>query len=356
MDSRVLLATLGLFLPAFAQQPPAQPAAEAPDVRIRTQVNVVVAPTTVTTKSGRFVSDLKPHEFRLYDRGRSQSIRVDQAFQPLSIVVLIQANDTAEPVLPKIRRVSSLLSEILMGQNGEIAIMAFDHRLQLLQDFTSESAKIDQALAKLRPGSTSSRMIDAITEATRMLRRRGADHRRIILLISETKDKGSEMRTREALLEIQFQNVLLYSVNINRLVTTVLARTPVPRPDSVPPSARHMPGGGSYTPEEVRQNQPQGNTIPLFVEVFNQAKAIFVSNPQEVLTRYTGGREFAFVKQEALEQAITSISEEVHSQYLISFNPSNKEEGGYHEIQVEVMRPDLEVRTRPGYWMAAVPE
>ena len=34
----------------------------------------------------------------------------------------------------------------------------------------------------------------------------------------------------------------------------------------------------------------------------------------------------------------------------------NPDEGGYHEITVEVTRPGLKIRTRPGYWMAAVPE
>jgi len=63
----------------------------------------------------------------------------------------------------------------------------------------------------------------------------------------------------------------------------------------------------------------------------------------------------SLVKQEALESAVAAISDELRSQYLVSFNPSNKEEGGYHEILVEVS-----VRAQgphaPGYWMAAVPE
>jgi hypothetical protein len=77
-----------------------------------------------------------------------------------------------------------------------------------------------------------------------------------------------------------------------------------------------------------------------------------------VLTKYTGGKEYSFVRQEALEQAIADIGEEIHSQYLISYNP-NKEvrlEGGLHKIRVEVDRPGLKVRTRPGYWMAGIPE
>jgi hypothetical protein len=48
------------------------------------------------------------------------------------------------------------------------------------------------------------------------------------------------------------------------------------------------------------------------------------------------------------------IGREIHNQYVISYSPNNKEEGGFHELKVLVTRPDLEVRTREGYWLASV--
>ena len=51
---------------------------------------------------------------------------------------------------------------------------------------------------------------------------------------------------------------------------------------------------------------------------------------------------------------MSAIGRELHNQYMISYNPSNKEEGGLHTLRVEVTRPGLEVRTRGGYWMAGV--
>jgi hypothetical protein len=45
----------------------------------------------------------------------------------------------------------------------------------------------------------------------------------------------------------------------------------------------------------------------------------------------------------------------ISSQYLISYNPNNKAEGGFHEIAVKVSNSDAKtVRTRPGYWLASV--
>ena len=45
---------------------------------------------------------------------------------------------------------------------------------------------------------------------------------------------------------------------------------------------------------------------------------------------------------------------ELHSQYIISYNPSNKDEGGWHDIHVSVEASNVKVRARPGYWMASV--
>ena len=93
---------------------------------------------------------------------------------------------------------------------------------------------------------------------------------------------------------------------------------------------------------------------PIVVEIFTQVKALFVPNPAEVFTQYTGGREYSFSGIKSLERAVSDLGEELHSQYMLSYSPSDQvlEEAGYHKIRVDVNRPSLEVRTRPGYWMA----
>ena len=54
------------------------------------------------------------------------------------------------------------------------------------------------------------------------------------------------------------------------------------------------------------------------------------------------------------EDRTPPVGEEIHSQYLISYQPNNKEEGGFHEISVDVGRKEVKVRTRPGYWLASI--
>jgi hypothetical protein len=107
------------------------------------------------------------------------------------------------------------------------------------------------------------------------------------------------------------------------------------------------------TPTEVLQNRQTGNFVPMFVEIFKGVKGIFIDNPSEVYTKYTGGREFSFASQRGLDDAITAVGAEIHSQYLLSYTPNNLDEAGFHTIEVRVKgRPNLKVRTRPGYWIA----
>ncbi len=355
MYMRVLSA--GLFLAAssflVAQETPAD------DKAISVTANFVLAPVTVLDKDGSYVNGLEPHHFHLSDNGKQQDIRVDVAFQPISLVIAVQANAHVEAILPSINRIGGLIGPLVIGEQGEAAVLAFDHRLRVMQDFTSDPSKIADGIKKITPGSSTSRMIDAVTDAVRMLSSRPPNRRRILLLVTETQDKGSEGRLRQALTDVQLQNVSVYSVNISRALAGLLGRPPQPRPDNRPPAqSASLPPNVPATPNNVMQaTGSEGGSaqfVPLMVEIFKSSKAIFVDNPVEVLTKGTGGTEFSFAKQKGLEEAIAKIGEEIHSQYLISYSPNNKAEGGFHEIQVDVDWPRARARTRPGYWMAAV--
>jgi VWFA-related protein len=323
----------------------------------RERVNIVVAPTTVLDRDGNYVNGLEQRHFKLYDNGKLQEIREDVSFIPISLVVVIQRSAKTELALPAVQKMGAMLEQLVLGEQGEAAIIAFDHRIETICDFTNDGKKFTEALQKLRPGSYTARQTDAVVTATRLLRSRPANRRRIMLLVSETRDGGSEAKVREALTELQLHNIIVYPVNMSYWVNKLMTRDQAPVASPIPPSARPLPPGAPQTPNTAAQmgvGGTMGNVLPLVNEIFVATKAIFVANPQELYSKYTGGTETNFVGLKGLEQAIGKIGEELHSQYLLSYNPNNKEEGGYHTIQVVVTKPNLKVRTRAGYWMAAV--
>ncbi len=321
------------------------------DIVVTTKV--VIAPTTVTDRDNRFINGLHVEDFVLTDNERAQRITQDVVYQPLSVVVAVQANADVEGILPKIQKIGPALTALVTGETGEIAVMCFDHRIRTLQEFTTDGNKVDLALKKITPGSSSSRLNDATMQAINMLRSRPQNRRRIILLVSETRDIAGSIRPREVLEAAQFQNVLIYAVDISHLLSSLSRKAPYVRPPSIPAEAHSNPTGGVMTPTELAQNTNNGNAIPAFVEIFKGIKGVFVDNPSELYTKFTGGREYSFATQKGLDQVITDIGEELHSQYLLSYTPTNQEEAGFHAISVVVKgRPGLKVRTRPGYYIA----
>jgi hypothetical protein len=104
-----------------------------------------------------------------------------------------------------------------------------------------------------------------------------------------------------------------------------------PKPDDTPVRADLGPGGYLYG----------------LGELFRLHQADLSS----LFTQTTGGTTLNFLKKNALEQAIQLIGEEVHRQYILTFQPKGGEPGQYHTIRIEVKdRPDLQAKTREGYW------
>jgi VWFA-related protein len=267
-----------------------------------------------------------------------------------------------EGILPQVQKIGNLIAPLVIGDQGEAAVVAFDSRIRTVQDFTSNPDLVTQAVKKLQPGSNSNRVVDAVVESARLLNHRPLNRRRIILLISETRDLASESRAREALIDLQLANVVLYGVDMSRFVSTLTGPAPDPRPLPQPATAYPLPGGVPATPTTVAQtyglNGGRAEFVPLMVEILKDVKYLFKDNPVELFTKGTGGSEFGFVKQHGLEDAIERMGDELHSQYLISYSPNNKLEGGFHNILVAVEgHPEVKrIQTRPGYWLAAKPE
>ena len=316
-----------------------------------------MAPVTVTDNNGNIIDGLNPGDFRLYDNGKLQKVTEDMTSHPLSLVVAIQANAQVEKILPQIQKLGSLLQAQVLGEEGEVAVVEFDHRVQTLTGFTSDPDKVNAALKSIKPGSWSSRLNDAAIESITMLKSRPSTRRRALLLIGENGDKGSQIKPREVMAPAEFANVVIYSVDMSHLLASLTATPP-------PPLTRHAAsgrgahggqGGNVATPTTDSQNA-LGDWTPVIKDIFDEAKGVFVKNPLEVFTQYSGGRQYTFMNQRALDRAVSDFGAELHSQYLLTYVPNNQDEPGFHNIVVQVARPDLKVRTRDGYYLAGTPE
>jgi VWFA-related protein len=345
------------------QQPP-KPTEKAPEQQepapIRVTVDYVSTPAWVYDRNGDYVNGLRPEQFRLFDNEKEQNISVAVSFTPISLVICIQSNSHVAGLLPQVKKISNLIKPLLIGDQGEAAVIAYDSRVRTLQEFTNDPDKIGIAVSKIQPGSDANHLIDAASAATRMLRTRPRERQRVILLIGETRDLYSEMRMREAMIDMQLANVVFHAVDMSRFMTTLTAPTPSPRYETRPAplaGAASLPSFVPATPTTVGWSTGneggRAEFVPMMVELFRDAKAIFKDNPVEAFTKATGGTEFGFHSQRTLEEAMQKLGELLHSEYMISYSPNNRAESGFHEIKVDVpRRSDVKkVLTRPGYWL-----
>jgi VWFA-related protein len=267
--------------------------AAAQETVLRVHVPLVVAPTSVTDHSGNFINGLSASDFQLYDNGVPQQIHEDGDFLPISLAIAVETN-LKKQAIERIHDLGPLLGALVVGVGGEAAIFTFNEKLAVQQNFTPDLGRLTHSLRRVQFSPGSSHVIDAALEAMRLLDQRPEQRRRILLLVSDSKDLGSQSTLDDALSDVTMSNTLIYWLN-----------------------AGHGPA-----PED----------------------------PVPAMTRYTGGRDYSISNEHALERAVTQIGEEIHGQYLLSYTPSHTAGAGFHHIRVVARHSGVEVRSRPGYW------
>ena len=323
----------------------------------RSTVDVVTVPVTVRGPKGEYVTALEKFDFKVFDNGKEQTIEsFEVSFLPISMVICIQSSARVEKILPDVKKTAVLFTDMVLGEFGEAAIMAFDNRLRLMEDFTNDTEKIDKALKRITLGSAAVRLADAVYDAVRLLRRRPPNHRKIIVIISESQNNGSETSMGNALRWAQLENIMVYPVRLSTLSARILRgqqpkRSPFPPGINVRPSAPGQVG----TPTTIQQSgyDVTGNVIPIVIDLVRGVKNLIFNNPLELLAEGTGGADYSPRTEDGLQESIIQIGEDVRSQYLLTYRPNNLNERGiFHRVHVEVAYNGLKVRNRVGYFHA----
>src|SRR5207248_1992237 len=222
-----LLLTLLFAAGALLAQAPTGPLPPKPGVavqqppknEIKVQVALVTTPVTVRDSHGDMVHNLDAKDFRVTDQGIAQKISTfDLGGDPISLVILVETSSRTEPLAPEVRKTGILFTQTVMGPTGEAAVVGFNDSVDKLQDFTTNSDLIENIIAHLREGTSGSKLYDAMALGVEMLSGRPevtADNpgrRRVLMIVSEATDVGSEAKLGEVLRQAQLANVTIYSV------------------------------------------------------------------------------------------------------------------------------------------------
>lgn len=309
------LLTLPLTLRAIPQTPPQGNDNVGQGPVIKAEVNLVNVFVTVRDKNKHIVTDMKKEDFQISEDGHPEQIAFfsKEMNLPITLGLMLDTSGSEQYMLGAIQEAGSRFLHRVMKKGDLAMIISFDSDVDLLADFTDDRQILDHGIAKARinipgggmiagnPGPTGGNLTGtALYDAIYLAcgdKLNGEAGRKAIVIVTDAQDEGSKVRLEEA-------------IEVAQKTDTVIHILLVADPRF----------GGNY----------------------GVAKR---------LTEDTGGRLIAVNSEKKLEEAFDQISEELRSQYTLSYYPSNTaKDGKFRKIKVETTNHELKVLARKGYY------
>lgn len=342
--------------PVYAKpkkQSPPPPASVKQKSDIRVQSNLVTTPVAVIDSSGQFVYNLDEKDFQILDNGVPQKIQsFETEMRPLALVIVIQTNNTVIPLLDQVHPLASMFSSLLVGTQGEAAVIFYNDRVTLGQDFSNDSDQLATTFRDFTARGDGARLNDALSHAISLLETRPKAERRVIVAFSNGYDSGSDTGKQMVVRRATSAEVAIYGLGFSP-GQALLAKKPHPEPYGPLDTnvARQVPPNTIPTP--TNENATYDTPVPVIPimtatgEIIRSARA---KSALEFYAGYTGGVFYSHWSSKALQNQLNRIASEIQSQYELAYVPDTMSQGGFHRIQVQVRRPGVKVRARAGYF------
>jgi VWFA-related protein len=310
---------------------PAPPPDETPAATFKVNVNLVDLFFTVKDKSNQLVPHLTKNDCTVLEDKEPQTLKnfVAETNQPLTLGILLDTSGSQQRVLPLEQDAGSQFLQHVLRPMDEAFVLSFDVNVDLLQDFTNSARMLTHALGKAEintaggngaggiPGAgggtvptigdpKGTLLYDAIDLAsTEKLNQESG--RKAMIILTDGEDEGSRTKIADAIAAAQRSNVMIYVILI--------------------------------ADRQMYWNQGMGYSG------YSAAKRI---------SDETGGRLIDVGNNgQKLQAAFAQIEDELRTQYIASYTPSNtKLDGTFRHIAVQC-GDGMKVQVRKGYYANA---
>lgn len=293
-----------LFASCFAvsAQTPRTSPTPPPDSSGVSKTVEVRLPVTVKDKKKNLVLGLQRGDFTVLEDGQPQEVTFfsdEKNNPPIYVGVLMDTSpSTAGKISFSKDSAKNFLYTVLRLRKDKAAFMTFDNEIKLLQDFTDKQDLLDRAVDKVKKAGSQTALYDAVWQFSDE-KLRSAAGRRVIVIITDGDDTFSRADLDDAIDIAQ------------RTETTIFA------------ISTKAGFGGSVPGVELGQVKDKGDKDLVR------------------LCEETGGAAFFTGDQLALERSFKKISEELQSQYVITYRPANQAyDGNTREIEVRFKDPE----------------
>ena len=285
--------------------------------------SLVLVPTLVQGVDGQTIYDLKANDFTVLDDGVPQKARLDSDMDlaPVSMVVCVQRGRDAPMVQQEIRQLGQLLQLFVGGGHGDVALVEFDSKPVYLDAFSPDLGPVENDLANMQPGDGGASIMDAVGYSLDLLAQQPKDHRKILLLVSESRDHGSVHVSIPSLVQrIGESNTLVLSLIFSP------ARAELGYDWKNAGSGSGLLGALLMAYNAMRKNVPKS------------------------LVEMSGGEYANFSRDKRFQTDVVELANDALNRYLLSFHPSNQTAGLHHLKVLVNINAKARVIYRTSYW------
>jgi VWFA-related protein len=314
-SSLLTMVCLLTFAGAALAQTPAPTATPPISDDTPTKVFEVRLPVTVTEKKKTLITGLTRGDFQILEDGVPQEVTFfsdEKTNPPVFVGVLM---DTSPSTAGKIKfskeAAKNFLYTVVRLRKDKGAFMTFDHEINLRQDFTDKLDLLDRAVDKVDKTGSQTALYDAVWQFSDE-KLRNVPGRRVIVIITDGEDTFSRADIKDAIDIAQRTETTIFGISTKAgFLGTV-------------------PGVEAGTVKDAGDK--------------------FLTQ----LCEETGGEVFFTGDMLALERAFKKISDELRSQYMITYKPANQTQDGRLR-KIEVRFTDKEktdkykIRTKTSY-------
>ncbi|MEZ5345084.1 MAG: VWA domain-containing protein [Pyrinomonadaceae bacterium] len=287
----------------------------------------------VVNRSGQPIKSLSQSDFAIYEDGVKQEIvRFAPTAAPFSVVMILDMSGSTLGFRETIS-VSALRFIDALAPDDRVAIIEFYDKVNLLNDFTNDRKVLLHSIGSAN-GRGKTQLYKALDLSLKKLAKE-ENRRKAVIVLTDGVDTSIRDQDREFLSKLddaQMPNAIDPEKNpqLNGILNNADALGVTIFPLALP------------TGDPAKLADP----LPIQVEMFSVARSRL-----KLLADRTGGTLNAINRLEEMGKLYAQVAADVRSLYTIEYQPQNdNRDGKWREIKIEVNRPELISRTRPGYF------
>jgi len=308
-------------------------AAQNNDDIIKVDTSIVRLNVGVVNRSGQPIKNLSRNDFVLYEDGVEQKItRFEPTIAPFSVVMILDMSGSTLGFRQTIQTSAFRFIDAL-GPDDRIAIIEFYDKVNILNDFTNRRKTLAHSIS-VANGRGNTQLYEALDVSLQKLATE-KNRRKAIIVLTDGVDTEIRNQDRKFLSKLDDKD-MPNSINpeTNLRLNNILGKADVLGVTIYPLA---LPTGDPF-----KLADPQ----PIQIEMFSVARSRL-----KILADRTGGTLNAINRLEEMGRLYAQVAADVRALYTIEYQPQNeKRDGKWRKIKIEVNRPDLISRTRPGYF------